>query len=470
MLKFQEMLRDLIAESEFTIYSLSHTLGIERSYLSKMLSGARNMSIENFHAILGAVCKSDVKRTQMVNAYISDVFGSDKFEKYFSHMAYNSGIQPKTQTSVTEIKDDFMILNSQLDLFNFAAYLVSDKNKTGRIYTNFPVGILLDVASKKENCDFRCIVNSTSKGKAVSIFDLIKLNLLCCTSYIDDSRNYGRNRQQLYSFVIITDDVVLLAKKDFEKGYYIRNSQLADLYAEDFSLLCKSMKINSQVHDDILDVKIPISKHMFSRKLHRVIDTGICVAPFMTADEWDELARDDLPGREYLINTTKEYYREYFDSIETHIFITPINGLTDFCRTGIVRGIPVEYSKPLKVETRIAILKRIAEFAKSNPDKYKISFLKSTNFENTDFTMSIESAYDPESDLKSTLIAMASDESKKTYFPGNYLFISSDEDSIGEYNDFFDLLRVSEKAMTSDESLAALEDRILRLEYSLNEN
>ncbi len=465
MAQFQEILKTLIKESDYTIYSLATATGIERSHLSKILSGTRKMSFRNFYAVLNAVCKSDLKRNELTEAYISEVFGKEKFENYFGHMTFNIGKEPKTKTSVTEITEDYLIFNNQLELLNYAAYLLSDKNKTKRVYTNFPTSILLDVASKKENCDFRCIVNSTAKGKTVSVFDLIKLNLLCCTSYIDDSRNTDRNKQQLYSFLIVTDDIVLLAKKDFKKGYYIRNRDLADMYATDFEILCKSMKINSQVHDNILDVKAPISKSIFGRQLHRVAGSNICVIPFMTTEDWDELARDDLPDRDYMIATTRAYYKEYFDGIETHAFITPLSGLIDFCEVGLVREVPTDYSKPLKVETRIAILERLAKFIKEHPDKYKINILKNNKYEKTDVIMSIESASDPRPEVETSLIAMASDQSIEGYFPGNYLFISTDSDSIAEYNDFFDLLSISNRVMTKDETLATIEDRILRLKY-----
>lgn len=467
MSKFQNMLKDLIKESENSISALSATTGIERSYLSKIISGKRKMSFENFIAIADAVSNNAEKRTELVEAYISDVFGRDKFETYFNNVTGDVINETFDKRSVVmEITEDFATFDHKLELFNFAKFLLSDENSVKRIYTNVPVGVLLDLTRKKEACDFRCIVNTGTKGATVSIFDLIKLNLICCTSYIDEGNTLSKIKQEFYPYVIITDDTVLFAKKDLNSGYYIRNSALADMYAKDFLHMCKYMKINSQIHDDILDVKEPISKYLFNRQVHRILNNNLSVVPFMTQSDWEELARPELSDRGYLINTTYEYYQEFFSSIDTHIFIAPITGLTDFCENGTVREMPVEYSKPLSIETRIALLERIVDYIKNHSDKYKINFLKSNNLEKAEIALSVESSFDPSADCKTTLITMTNAKDQKTYFIGNYLFLSTDKDAVTEYNMFFDLLRLSNKVMTTEESLAALEDRILRLKYN----
>lgn len=345
MPKIQDILKELIKESENTVYSLSTATGIERSYLSKIISGKRKMSFENFIAIAEAVSQNTEKHTELVDAYISDIFGRDKFETYFNNITGDVINETFDKKSITiENTADFASFDYQLDLFNFAKFLMSDENNVKRIYTNVPVGVLLNLTGKKEACDFRCIVSTAAKGATVSIFDLIKLNLICCTSYIDEGNTLSKIKQEFYPYVIITDDTVLFAKKDLNSGYYIRNSALADMYAKDFLHMCKYMKVNSQIHDDILNVKEPISKYLFNRQVHRILNNNLSVVPFMTRNDWEELARPELPDRGYLINTTYEYYQEFFSSIDTHIFIAPIAGLSDFCESGIVQEMPVEYS------------------------------------------------------------------------------------------------------------------------------
>lgn len=466
MSELQENLRELIKESELTIYALATKSGIERSYLSKILSGKRKMSFDNFISIVDAVCENEESRAKLIDSYISEMFSRERFETYFNHLTNDITKQaPKVRTTVTEIPDGLTCINSQLEILSFANYLLSDKNETTRIYTNFPVTSLLSVACERENCDYRCIVNPALNEKTVSIFDLIRLNLICCTSYIDDGSS-ARSKNTLFPYVIITDNYVLFSAKDLKSGYCVKNSELADLYAKEFSGLCKRMKVNSQIHDDILNVKEPISKYLFKRQTHRIVNNSLSVVPFMTRNDWEELARPDLPDRGYLINTTYEYYHEFFDSIETHIFLAPLSGLINFCETGIVSEMPPEYSTPLSVKTRIALLERIIEYIKYHPEKYKLNFFKTTTIDASEPVFSIESAFDPKADCKTTLITMSADKTKKTYFMGNYIFLSTDKDAVTEYNTFFDLLRVSDKVMTRDETLAAIEDRLLRLKYN----
>lgn len=465
MSEFQENLRELIKESELTIYALAAKTGIERSYLSKILSGKRKMSFDNFISVVDAVCKNEESRARLINSYISETFSKERFETYFNYLTNDmTKPAPKAKKLIGEIPDGFTSIDSQLELFDFAKFLLSD-NETERIYTNFPVAVILSVACERENCDYRCIVNPALNERTVSIFELIQLNLICCTSYIDES-TASKAKSELFPYVIITDNFVLFSAKNLKSGYLIKNSELADLYAKEFSEVCKRMKVNSQIHDDILNVKEPISKYLFKRQTHRIVNNNLSVVPFMTRNDWEELARLDLPDRGYLINTTYEYYREFFDSIDTHIFLAPLSGLTDFCETGIVSEMPPEYSTPLSVKTRIALLERIIEHIKYHPEKYKLNFFKTSTIDSSKPVFSIESAFDPKADCKTTLITMSADKTKKTYFMGNYLFLSTDKEAVTEYNTFFDLLRVSDKVMTRDETLAAIEDRLLRLKYN----
>lgn len=469
MSEFQNLFKDMIKDSENTIYALSTMTGIERSYLSKIISGKRKMTFDIFLSIIDAVCESEseTKRKEIVEAYINDVFGRDKFENYYYHLTSDiADYTNSNQSTISEITYDFKTFDSKLSLYNFALFFLSDNNKTNRIYTNVPVRTLLDIACKKENCDFRCIINANNKDKNVSIFDLIKLNIICCTGYIDENTASIKNKSEFYPYIIISDNSILFSSRNFDRGYYISNSELADLYANEFCNTCKYLKVNSQIHDDVLNVKEPIAKYLFNREVHRVMTSNLCVVPFMTRHDWEELAQPDLADRGYLINTTYEYYQEFFNSISCHMFIAPISGLVDFCDNGTVKEMPTEYSKPLSVETRIALLEKIVHYIKEEPDKYKLNFLRNNNLVSEEITLSIESSFDHNADYETTLITMSDDKAQKTHFPGNYLFLSTDKDAITEYNSFFDILRISDKVMTKEETLAALEDRILRLKYN----
>lgn len=52
MFKVQNKIKEIIKEQGQTIYSLSNETGIERTYLTKILSGKRNFSLDKFLLIL----------------------------------------------------------------------------------------------------------------------------------------------------------------------------------------------------------------------------------------------------------------------------------------------------------------------------------------------------------------------------------------------------------------------------------
>lgn len=463
----QETLRDFVNESGKTIYSLANETGIERSYLTKILSSKRNLSYDNFVTIVDAVC-DDYQRNEITSKYIWDTFGKEKFDYYCENLSSSIYCDFEKKTTIKEINEDFVAFDSKLSLLNFAEFLVSDENPTNILYTNFPTKTLLKLTKEKKNCDFRCIISTDSKDRATSIFDLIKLNMRYCVSFVDKNNENMKPKNSFYPYIITTDSCVLFANSKMDRGYFVRNKDLAKLYADDFYARCSRMKVATEIYDDILNVKEIIKKNLFNKKIHRVITNNFCAVAFMTRSEFEELAREDLPERGYLINTTYEYYRTFFESIDTHKFIISYDGLADFCNTGIIHEMPSAYSRPLSIETRYNILKRVAQFIKNEPDKFTLNFFRNSKLEKIEINLDIESTVDHNTE-NSQLVVMSEDKTLSNNFPGNYFFISTENQSNTDFNRFFDMLLISDHLMTKKESLAALEDRILRLKYIIDD-
>lgn len=174
-----------------------------------------------------------------------------------------------------------------------------------------------------------------------------------------------------------------------------------------------------------------------------------------------------MPERQYLIDITHAYYKEFFNSIDLHKFIISYDSITDFCETGIIHEMPISYSKTLSLQTRLTILNRIIQALEETPSKVSLNFLKSSNPSDFKINLDIETGVSKDDDNNITSIVMSGDESKTNYFPGNYLFLSTDKNTNADFNDYFDLLSVSSYVMSKEESLEVLKDRALRLEYAV---
>lgn len=464
--KLQETLKELIKESGRTIYSFSNEAQIERTYLTKILSGKRNLTLDKFLMIIDALKVDKKQRYELIEAYIVENFSKSKFEAYSEYLSTAFLCVKEKSTTVTQIESDLIIFDDRRRLLDFAEFFLSEDNFSSRLYTNFPTSTLLLIAQERTNCDFRCILNSETKETAVSVFELIKLSVINCVAYADKNLSV-KAKNEFYPYIVISDDGILFANKALDKGYYIRNKAVSDLYADDFCRLLSRMKISSQIYDDILDVKELVQKNMFNKKIHRVVTNNFCAIAFMIHSEFEELARENLPERDYLIDTTYAYYRAFFESSDSHRFIINLEGLTDFCETGIIHEMPLSYSRPLSVETRVNILKRIVSCIKETPSRFSVNFFKGSNFGNLEINLDVESGVSKENEDETSLIVMSADKTQKNYFPGNYLFLSTDKNTNCDFNEYFDLLSISSYVMTKEESLAAIEDRVLRLEYAL---
>lgn len=466
MFKVQNKIKEIIKEQGQTIYSLSNETGIERTYLTKILSGKRNFSLDKFLLILDTLNVAGEEKKQLIEDYINENFSKSKFETYGEYLSTSFLKENEKSTSITEIKADFMVFHNRRKLMDFVEYFLSTKNRSDRLYTNFPTSTILSLGERRTDCDFRCIVaNTETKEVNISVFDLIKLSLYCCVTYVEKNAT-EKPKNEFYPYAMIADDSILLANKGLDKGYYLKNKDIADMYANDFCHIIKGVNANSQIYDDILNVKEIIQKNIFFKKVHRVITSNFFAIAFMNYDEFEELAREDLPERQYLIDITHAYYREFFNSTDLHKFIISHDSITDFCETGIIHEMPISYSRPLSLETRLNILKRIIQALEETPSKVSLNFLKNSKPTDFEINLDIETGVSKDSD-NITSIVMSGDESKTNYFPGNYFFLSTDKNANSDFNDYFDLLSVSSYVMTKDESLEVLKDRALRLEYAV---
>lgn len=465
MSKLSNRLKELLNETDKSVYCFSAQTNIERTYLTKILSGQRAITLDKFLAIVNALSLDSTHRHELVEMYLDESFSKTKYQTYCDCLSYSFFAPPGLSSPVTGIDGDFIPFDNKYRLFDFAVFFLSPENPTERLYTNFPTATLLTMAQQRTDCDFRCIVHSDDKENPVTVFDLIKLNLLCCVSYTAKT-SADKKRNDFFPYVIVSDDGILFSNKRFDSGYYIKNKTLADIYAKEFCKLTHTMNVGTHIHNDILDVKELMRNNMFSKKIHRVLSSNFCAITFMTREEFSELAREELPNREYLIDTTYEYYRSFFDSSDMHRFVTNLDGLTSFCETGIIGEMPLSYSRPLSVQTRINILKRIIEALEAENAKFTIGFVKTSGVDRFEINIDAESGISKENEKASSLIVMSADKARENYFPGNRLFLSTEENANNDFNDFFDLFSVSQYVTNKKESIEILKDRMLRLVYS----
>lgn len=150
----QETLKELIKESGRTIYSFSNEVQIERTYLTKILSGKRNLTLDKFLMIIDALKVDKKQRYELIEAYIVETFSKSKFEAYSEYLSTAFLRVKEKSTTITQIESDLIIFDDRRRLLDFAEFFLSEDNFSSRLYTNFPTSTLLLIAQERTNCDF----------------------------------------------------------------------------------------------------------------------------------------------------------------------------------------------------------------------------------------------------------------------------------------------------------------------------
>lgn len=462
---YLKQLTCIIKNSDSSIYAIATEIGIDRSYLSKMLSGKRTMSIDVLCTLLKTVCKDSAKREEIVNLYIHDVFGAAKFEKYCSYLSNSFLEKASFEETILGFKiPDYVEFDSRIKLLICAANMMSHEKAPSRIFTNFPITDFLEIAKRQQNCDYRCIISSNSKDKNTSVFDQMKLVFLNCVCYANENDEESIDSNDFCPYIIIANDGVLFASDDLESGYYLRNSQLADFYAAKFESKCNQLKSCALVHNDVLEIRDTVGQLIDENiATDRVIETHFSAVSFMDLDDWDELARDDLPEREYLKAATYSHYKKIFDCIDFHDVLTTRNGLIDFCENGTVYEVPANYCKPLSIKTKIVILERMRDCIINNPNKFSMRLIKNNSLDKANDSIYIQTFTPYDENHRIALQASKKDKREEDDLIGKYYFSSTDRNTVENYNEFFDLFKMSDRVMSAEESLTILEDAIVRL-------
>lgn len=480
MSQFLETLSSAIKSHGITIYSLAAASGIERSYLSKILSGKRSISTENFSSIMKSVPFSIEEDKALREQFIAETYGKDRFENYINIIKNISELTNIKQRSSNVIKisldmnEDTVRFGSSKDFANIVEAVIDgemvSEADTRRIYTNIDSEILFDIIKKypqNPQMDFRQIIaiGNDSRSYSQIISQTLKFGILRYpTNYYNTDSAERIN--SLFPYYLISSDVCVFADSEFREGYLIKNKVVADAHAERF---LASLKNTDSYIDQIGDI-------MASKELHAnllkdgcehayAIETCFCSPFFLTRDMWEQIAKPDVPNREFLIDSTYEYYCHFRDCINEFTTIISKTGLMSFVKNGIVSQMPREYALPLTSENRLKVLEKFREHYQKKNNRF---FLVKENIFHIKDNIDVEIFDNRNTQNVINMLLAIDSESQPMKFVGNFCFNFSDKNTIIDFLEFINCFTVSGICYTEEESLAILDEEIRKLKYDLN--
>ncbi len=476
MTTFSNLLTEIIKNKKIPIYALAKKCSIDRSHLSRVLTGERKLSPETFGRLAEALELTPTEDRRLRFLFVGENFGDHKYGKYVDFINKLSHLDEKFPTDTYErngisvsldFTSDRLIFSDHLDTANAIDYVVRNEflsqDKNNRIYTNIPSKIIYPLLIKNTKklptgFDFRHLISISNEREydLDVIFNIVRfMDFGCITQYYNASSTPDEHIDLLYPYYIITKEFSFFFASDFEKSMIIKDSSFADINAKSFIEKTKNTKKYISIYEDVLDCK-KNCKEIHSLGFDTLMSFGtFCATLYMTENMWTQIAKPDLPGRDYLIKSTYEYYSHFRKAFRNISFVYTKESIDEFIREGVVKNIPIEYSVPLTIENRVKVLQ---EFRKSvNNNNFHI--VKDGYLGNIK-NISIEVYKNESGDSQKHLTFFSETENAPTHYLGNVGCNIDEQNTIEDFLEFSRYFLISGACYSYSESLEIIDDAI----------
>ena len=476
---FANKLSEILKAKKIPVYSVSKNCDIERTYLSRVLTGERMLQHDKLDALLRFLNLSPSEEDAMRKIYIADIFGNERYEKYIDfinklgHLDKSDegpSLNPSIKISL-DLGSDFLSFNGSLDTANVIDFAVGSEFAKSdiptRLYTNLPSKKIFPIVRKyvdsiPESMDFRHTI-SLNQGDEYTLetaFDIIRfLRYGCYTKYFNSETSVVCNPDTLFPYYVITDELCIFINGVFDSCHIVRNKPLAEIQAQEFLRKSKNAKNYITIFDNILACKESCMQvHSAGYDVIHSFGT-FCPAPYMTEDMWEQIAKEDIPSREYLVKSTYEYYHNFLKVFKDKHFLYLKESIYEFINEGIVKTIPYEYANPLTPKNRLKVLENFRKhIIKTNQEFLLIKDLRIENLKDISIDVFEKSDND---NIKFFSFYAVTDIAPMTYL-GNINCNIDELKTIEEFLQFTKYFTVSGACYTHDESMSILDDAIER--------
>ena len=463
----------LIKKYNLKINQIAEECGIERSLLSKFKKGTRSLSPRSFKKMLGKLNIADSEKKTLTATYIDDYFGTDKYAEYLKILSKFSEHEPNQKdygikykiSAELNFKNNIMHLHSGENLLTAARYLIGIEidRENGRIYSNIPSSSMLKLMQSFPNkiVDFKHIVSISSIGDyhfnmLSQIFELMSLGYI--SNYTSSPSGIYEQNDLIYPFYIIFTDRVLLVDKELKRGIICDNADFAKHYADVFLNQFKYTDRYAYQCDNILSLKA-MNEKLYSSEIESIYSFGTMncqITTSLTLDMWEQIAKPDVPNREYLRDMTYAYYQKLEECVKNMTLITSRKSLDDFISNGTVKTMPREYAYPLSKDNRIKLLQIIYDkYREENFDFYLFEDMPS-------FTMSDNLGIEVISNTKSPsqLNICYETENSPMHYYGNIGLRTDNKIAVQDIANFLECFIISSACHSKEDSLKILKEAI----------
>lgn len=382
-IKFGELLRKIIDNSNYTIYSLSRQSGLNRTLIQKVLSGERSFSVKQFKQLIPFLHLTPEEIEQLEQIRCAEQVGISTYFRcqYIKDLAENIGskkletppVSFSNQRTIssysfpTILNHQYQILNLIYDLAKEADYL--------HICSSFDSSFIVEMLElfQKEEFSSLKITHLIPFIKGNTTHDEYMINNVKVLSYIlpfafQNTTDYQANYYYeefstsatniLFPYYLITDKYVLLFSKDY-KNALLLGDKPHDFYLNSFK------KLNQTALSLFQCVTSPISvlerySSLKQTSYAYALDRQPCILHYIDETMPDALIYDHLEFKAPVVDMLLNRHHQLQEITDT-ITAFSWQGLVTFCKEGIIYDYPPEFSRPFTPEERLLILNRILD-------------------------------------------------------------------------------------------------------------
>ena len=474
MADFANTLSNIFKEHNLYAIRVAEASGVDRSLLSKVLKNSRPLPYSAFKKILNILNISYEEHELLIRTYIDEYFGYDKYCEYLKILKSFSSFDESKQKPIEshnmlvdfKFNNDVMTLSSENEIINTARQIISyEVEKTdGRVYSNIPTGMMTGLMRyfPDKLIDFKYIIdNFLNEGeKLFTLSDVLSLMHCGYVSNYSASSKHELHLNLLFPYYIITSGYILLIDLYTGSGLLCRIPVLIEKYSEIFLKKFEDTTPYVKKYNDIMKLK-EVNSGVFSRGIGKPTffhSFGCFSAAYLELDMWEQIAKPDVPNRDFLRDTTHMYYKSTYGAIAKELCnISSHDSLAEFVDFGIVKSMPREFAYPLNKENRVRILEEI--YRRFQPDDmnfylYDDSVLKL----GSDFGIEL---YDNASGASHMTLYYPT-ENCQLHFCGNLSFLLDDTEAIHDFSEFINCFILSDYCYSKEKSLEILKEEILR--------
>ena len=474
MADFANTLSSVLKRNRIYATHIAAASGVERSLISRVMKNERTVSFHTVKRIIDNINVPSEDHELLIRSFIEDNFGYQKYLEYlkllkefsmhdYSNKPSGSGNNISVQL---EFSDGIMDLNSKTEIINVARHIISleTERSDGKVYSNIPTGMMVEIMRSfpDKPIDFKYIIDNffyeKEKLLALSdVFNLMHIGYVC--NYFPLSKQ-KLHLNFLFPHYIITNDYILIIDLFNETGFLSANKSVIEKYVKVF--LNNFEKTTPYIIrlDDIMKLK-EINASYFARGIEKTTflhSFGCFATAYLELDMWEQIAKPDVPNRNFLRDTTYKYYQETYGAIDKDLCnISSKESLAEFVDYGIIKSMPREFAYPLNKENRVKVLEKMYNRFQSDDLFFYL-------YNDTDLKLGSEfgiEIYD-NTFIPSHMMLYYPTENCQLHFCGNLNFLLDDAATTHDFAEFVNCFALSDYCYSKEKSLKILQEEILR--------